>query len=222
MPAEGADLKPEPPGVWAHPRQAAEMRVTNRPPAPTRARSESGLISVSAVLGIAFGALIVYLLLGALNGDSDHYGRVPIPSQSVAIELPEGETDLYLAVKGDPDRLGDLVVPADFQFSVVSTEGDAVRVDGRNGDAERTDDGVSKLIAAVIAPQEGTYLVSASADASGQLPTAELTFGLSPLGAVVERFKDVIDELNGPTGIIVLVALGALLVAPRVGRALGR
>ncbi len=200
------------------------MRATNRPSAPTRNRSESGLISVSAVLGIAFLALIVYLLLGALNGDSDHYGRVPIPSQNVAIELPEGETDLYLAVSGDPDRLGDLVVPADFRFSVVSEQGEAVRIDGRNGDTETTDDGVSKLIAAVLAPQEGTYLVSASAlaNAPGQPPSAELTFGLSPLGAVVERFKDVIDELNGPTGIVALTALAALLLAPRLGRALKR
>lgn len=205
-----------------HHRQAAEMRASYRPSAPTRNHSESGLISVSAVLGIAFVALIVYLLLGALNGDSDHYGRVPIPSQNVAIELPKGEIDLYLAVQGDPDRLGDLAVPADFQFSVASTQGDAVRIDGRNGDTETTDDGVSKLIAAVLVPQEGTYLVSASADGSGQLPAAELTFGLSPLGAVVERFKDVVDKLNGPTGIIVLIALGALLLAPRVGRALGR
>ncbi len=180
------------------------------------------MISVSAVLGIAFAALIVYLLLGALNGDSDHYGRVAIPAQNVPIELPEGETDLYLAVRGDPERIGDLQVPADLQFAIAPEQGDAVRVDGRNGDTEQTDDGVSKLIAAVIAPQEGTYLVTASAGADGQLGAAELTFGLSPLGAVVERFKDVVDELNGPTGIVVLIALGALLVAPRLGRALKR
>ncbi len=201
------------------------MRAPNRPSAPIPDRSESGLVSVSAVLGVAFVALIVYLLLGALNGDSDHFGEVPIPSQNVAIELPEGETDLYYAVKGDPDRLADVAVPADLKFSVVPEQGDAVRVDDRDGDVEKTDDGVSKLIAAVIAPQGGTYLVSAAGATTavaGRSPSAELTLGLSPLGAVVDRFEDVVDELDGPTGIVVLVALGMLLVAPRAERALRR
>lgn len=198
------------------------MHATPRRTQPPRNPSESGLISVSAVLGIAFVALIVYLLLGALNGDSDHYGRVAIPSQSVAVELPSGETDLYLAVKGNPDRLGNLVVPADFKFSVTDMAGDAVRVDGRNGETEKTDNGVSKLIAAVLAPAEGTYLVSASSDSTGQLPAAQLTFGLSPLGAVAERFEDVIDALKGPAGVVILIALGALLVAPRLERAIKR
>jgi len=198
------------------------MRATSPRTQPTRTQSESGLISVSAALGIAFVALIVYLLLGALNGDSDHYGRVTIPSQNVAVELPSGETDLYLAVKGNPDRLGDLVVPSDFEFSVTDLAGDAVRVDGRNGETEKTDAGVSKLIAAVLAPAEGTYLVSASGDSTGQLPSAQLTFGLSPIGAVAERFEDVLDALKGPTGIVVVVALGALLVAPRLERAIKR
>ena len=184
---------------------------------------ESGLISVSAVLGIAFLALIVYLLAAALDADTDHYGRVAIPSENVPIELPKGETDLYLAETGDPDQLGDLDVPADLTMSFEpASGGDAVRVDDRTADTEETDDGVAKEIGALQAPQEGTYLVSVSTNAAGQLSEPELTFGLSPLGAVEHRFNEVVDELKGPTGIVVLVALGALLLAPRVGRALER
>ena len=198
------------------------MHATPRRTQPPRNPSESGLISVSAVLGIAFVALIVYLLLGALDGDSDHYGRVAIPSENVAVELPSGETDLYLAVKGNPERLGNLVVPAGFKFAVTSPVGETVRVDGRNGETEQTDDGISKLVAAVIVPREGTYLVSASTESTGQLPAAQLTFGLSPLGAVVERFEDVLDALKGPAGIVAVIVLGALLMAPRLERAIKR
>lgn len=185
-------------------------------------RSESGLISVSAVLAVAFLALIVYLLVAALDADSDHYGSVPIPSQNVAIELPKGETDLYLAERGDPERLGELAVPADLAFTITPEHGDPVRIDDRNGETKRTDDGITKIIGAVIAPQEGTYLVSAQTDAAGVLSAPMLTFGLSPLGAVVHRFNDVVDELNGPLGIAVLALLLALLLAPRLGRALRR
>lgn len=184
--------------------------------------SESGLISVSAVLAIAFLALIVYLLVAALDADSDHYGSVAIPSQGVAIELPRGEVDLYLAERGDPDELSNLTAPADLTFTITPEQGDPVRIDDRDGETKQTDDGITKLIAAVITEQEGTYLVSAQTDAAGQLSAPMLTFGLSPLGAVVHRFNDVVDELEGPTGIVVLIALAALLLAPRFGRALRR
>ncbi len=185
--------------------------------------SESGLISVSAVLGIAFLALIVYLLLAALDADTDYYGSVAIPSENVAIELPKGETDLYISEKGDPDKLGDLDVPADLTFTFTPPDGgDPVRVDDREADTEDTDGGVTKEIAALQVPQEGTYLVSVSSNSAGTLSQPRLTFGLSPLGAVTHRFEDVVDELKGPTGIIVLIALGALMLAPRISRAMER
>lgn len=184
--------------------------------------SESGLISVSAVLGIAFLALIGYLLVAALDADSDHYGSVPVPSSDVAIELPQGETDVFLAERGDREQLGDVAVPADLKFTVLPEQGDPVRIDERDGATKETDDGVSRIIGAVFAPQEGTYLVSVSTDEAGQLSAPILTFGLSPLGAVVHRFNEVVDELSGTTGIVVLAALVALLLAPRVGRALRR
>lgn len=197
------------------------MRSARKSPSLLRGDPESGLISVSAVLGIAFVALIVYLLVAALDADTDHYGSVPIPSENVPIELPKGETDLHLAVTGDPDALGDLDVPVDLAFTLTPQGGgDAVRVDDREGDTEETDDGVTREIAALQVPEEGTYLVSVSTDAASRHPAPALTFGLSPLGAVEHRFNELVDDLNGPAGIVVLVALGALMLAPRVMRAL--
>lgn len=89
--------------------------------------SESGLISVSAVVGIAFAALVVYLLLAALDGDSTHYGKVPIPSENVPIELPSGETDIYLAETGTQQELGNVEVPDDLQYTFTGENGDVVR-----------------------------------------------------------------------------------------------
>ena len=184
--------------------------------------SESGLISVSAVLGIAFAVFVVYLLLGALNGDYDHYGSIPIPAENARIELRKGETDVYFAESASKDDVGELIPPADLDLKISSADGESVRVDDRNGDTKSTDDGVAKVIAAVQAPEDGTYIVSVTSAEAAQRPSPKLTFGTSPLGAVVIRFKDVVDELNGTTGIVVLIALGALMLAPRVGRALER
>ena len=55
------------------------------------ADSESGLISVSAVIGIAFLALLVYLLLAALDADTDYYGSVATGDFLRSI-LREGQT----------------------------------------------------------------------------------------------------------------------------------
>lgn len=186
--------------------------------------SESGLISVSAVLAIGFLALIVYLLVAALDADTDHYGAIPVPSQGAPIELSKGETDVYLAERGDADELGDVEVPSNLTLAFTSARGgDVVRIDDRDSDTETTDDGVAKEIGALQVPEAGTYLVTASTGATGQISSGLwLTFGLSPLGAVEHKFEDVVDELNGPTGIVVLIALGALLLAPRVQRAFNR
>lgn len=200
----------------------SSRRTRSRVRAGARSPSESGLISVSAVLGIAFLALIVYLLAAALDADTDHYGSIPVPSQNAPVELRSGGIDVYLAERGDPDELGDIDVPAGFTISIVDEDGDSPRVDERSGDTKDTDDGVTKVIAEVQVPEDGTYLVTVSADSLAGLSEPMLTFGLSPLGAVVERFEDVVDELKGTTGIIVLVALAALMLAPRVARAFDR
>lgn len=184
--------------------------------------SESGFISVSGVLGIAFLALIAYLLLAALNADTSHYGAINLPAQNQPIELPEGETDVYLAQEGNPDQLGELQNPDDLSLSIVQEQGDPVRIDDRAGETENTDDGTTKPIAAVIAPQEGTYLVTASVAPGERVSAPSLTFGLSPLGAVEQRFNDLVDELNGPKGIVVLAALVLIFFAPRIARALER
>ncbi len=168
-----------------------------------RGGSESGVISVSAVIGIALLALVVYLLLAALNGDSDYYGSVPVPSDEAPVELPKGEVDIFLAVAGDPEKLSDITVPEDLTLAIAPVGGEEIRTDDRNGDTEETDDGVTKAIGAVSGPEEGTYLVTVSTDAAS--PALSITFGLSPVGAVKERFDGVVDWLNGPRGIAVLI-----------------
>ena len=187
--------------------------------------SESGLISVGAVIGIAFAALVVYLLLAAFDGDSDYYGSVAIPSQNARVELPNGEVDMYLEAEGDPDALGAISPPEDLSITIIPAEGNddgPVTTDDRGGDTEEVDGGAARLIRVAQVPEEGAYFVTVTADSVGSPSGLSLTFGLTPIGAVRERFEDVVDELNGPTGIVVLAALGLLFLAPRFQRALRR
>ena len=180
------------------------------------------MIGVGTVIALGLAGLFVYLLLAAFQGDSAHYGSVPIPSEDAPIELPSGETDIYYAEPVDQDVVGDLTPPTDLVISVAGPNGEGVRIDDRGGDTKATDDGSARLIAAALLPGEGTYTVTVtSSDLAGRRAPA-ITFGQSPLGAVGDRFDDVVAELDGPTGIVVLAVLGVLFLAPRVGRALER
>lgn len=180
------------------------------------------MIGVGAVIALGLAGLFLYLLLAAFQGDSAHYGSVPIPSDNAGIELPSHETDIYYAEPVDKEVVGDLTPPADLVISITGPDGEGVRIDDRGGDTESTDDGSARLVAAALLPDEGTYTITVSgSDLAGRRAPA-ITFGQSPLGAVGDRFDDVVTELKGPTGIVVLAALGVLFLAPRVGRALER
>jgi hypothetical protein len=182
--------------------------------------SESGVISVGTVIALAIAALAIYLLLGATEGDSDHFGSVTVPTGGkVAVELESGETNIYYAEGPQPAGAPAFVPPTDLTYTVFDPEGAPVRVDSRGEDTQETDNGVTRLIGAFSAPEDGIYQVEAEAPSIGQRPMPELTFGQSPFEAIKARFGDVVDQLKGPTGILVLVALGLLALYPMAKRA---
>lgn len=182
--------------------------------------SESGFVSVGTVIGIAIAAFLGYLLLAAFEADTAKFGRVPVPSSGTTVALPESGSDVYYAERG----LGaeaPLTVPAGLDFTVVGGDGVAAETDSRAGDAKEVEGGRARLVGIVFAPAEGTYAVTVQSEEPGR-SGGELTFGQSPFQAIESRFDSVVEELNGPTGIIVVVALVILFMLPRVQRALRR
>lgn len=184
-------------------------------------KTQTGAIAVGTLIGVALLALFAYLLLGAAEGDTAHYGRVPVPS-TTSIELPEGETDVYYAEAVDPSAGVSLTVPEDLEYTITDAAGQAVSVASRGGDPEESDGGTARLIGAVDAPADGTYTVTVTSDTAAQRGSAQLTFGQSPFGAVRERFEGVVDALRGPAGVAVAALLVVLFLLPRFQRALAR
>lgn len=185
--------------------------------APTS--SESGFISVSAVIGIAVVGLGVYLLVAAFQGDPASYGSVPVPSQQQGIELDRGEVDVSFAEQVDT---GSLALPEDLSYAVRTADGEVLEPSSRSGGSEDSDAGAAQVIGAIDVPGDGTYYVTAETSSAAARAQPALAFGLSPTGAVRARFDDVVDELSGPTGIIVLVALGLLFLVPQAHTAYKR
>lgn len=183
--------------------------------------SESGLVSAGTVIGLAIAGFFLYLLLAAFEGDTDYYGNVPIPSSGVAVELPEDEIDVFYAEAIDSESGVSLTTPEDLSFSIVGA-GESVRVDTRGGEQESTDTGTARVIGAAFVPEEGVYLVDVESTDLAQRVSPSISFGQSPVGAVKARFNEVIDELQGPTGIVVAAVLVILFLLPRVQRALAR
>ncbi len=185
-------------------------------------RSESGAVNPSLIIWVALVALGAWILLAAFEADTAHYGEVPVPSEGLPVDLPEGEIDVYYAEKIDPDAPEGLTLPDGLQFSIVDAEGVGVRSDSRGGDPEETDNGMTRVVGAAFVPAEGRYFVNAdSAGVEGRVKP-ELTFGQSPLQAIGDRFEEVVDELKGPTGIIVAIAIVVLLLLPAVKRQLNQ
>lgn len=181
-----------------------------------RVSSESGAVGVGTVIFLGLAGLFVYLLLAAFDADSAFYGRVPVPGIG-QVELPEGETDVYYS---EAIEAGAALSPvSDLEFSVIGPDQSSARVDARGGDAEETDGGMTRVIAAVFAPAEATYEVTVESAEARQRSGPELTFGQSPIGAVGDRFDSVVDELNGPVGIVIAGVLVILVLLPRVRRA---
>jgi hypothetical protein len=180
--------------------------------------SDSGFIGVGTVIAIALAAFAIALLVAAFEGNPTYYGSVSIPSQRTAIQLDNGDVDVSYAAQVDADAL---TVPQDLSFVVRSADGEVVEASSRSGQAEDSDAGPAELIASVDVPEDGIYFVDVQGTAPAGAEPA-LAFGLSPTGAVRVRFDDVVDELKGPTGVIVLAALVALFLIPRVQVAIKR
>lgn len=193
------------------------MRPGSDRPSPS---SESGLISVGAVIALAIGALFIYLLLAAFEEDPSHYGAVAIPGKQVPIELPKGETDIFYAEAIEGDSSIALAPPEDLQFQIVGEDGAGVQVDSRGGEPEATDDGIARVIGAAFPPEKGTYFVDVESAELAQRVAPSITFGQSPFGAVKERFDEIVEEMKGPTGIVVAVVLVILFLVPRIQLAL--
>ncbi len=181
--------------------------------------SEAGAIGAGTAIGVALLALVVYLLLGAAEGDTAHYGSVSVPSTS-QVELPEGETDVYYAEGIEADAGVSLVVPQDLDYSITDSAGQAVDVSFRGAEPEETDGGMTRLIGSVSAPADGIYTVEVASNEAVQRIRPAITFGQSPLEAIQARFDDVVEALKGPAGIAVVALLVVLFLLPRFRRAL--
>lgn len=182
---------------------------------------QAGFVGVGTVLLVAFLGLLAYLLLAAFDADPAKFGQVPVPSSGAPVELPEGGSDVYYAEDVEPDSEATLQVPADLSFTIVGPDGQGVDHDLRGGDPKEIEGGTARAIGIVYAPGAATYGVTVDGAEPGR-PSPELTFGQSPLQAVEARFDSIVDELDGPIGIVVVVALGLLFLLPRVQRAMRR
>lgn len=179
---------------------------------------EHGATGVGTVTGLALAVFLAYLLLGAFEGDSASYGKAPIPGMAV-VELREGETDVFYFEAVEFTEATPLAPPADLGYSITAQGGESIRVDSRGGDAEEVEGGAARVVGAAFVPADGTYEVrTTSAEVSGAA-SPQLTFGQSPIQAVGDRFDSVVEELDGPTGVIVAVALLILFLLPRAQQA---
>jgi hypothetical protein len=184
-------------------------------------RSQSGAVTPGTVIALAFVGLVVWIFLAAFEADTAHHGKVPIPSTELPVELPEGEVGVYYAEGIPADDAEQLTLPEGLAFTITDEEGNSVRSDSRGGDPEGTDDGAARVIGSAFVPADGTYLVTVEGAVADRIKP-ELTFGQSPLQAIGDRFEEVVDDLKGPTGIIVAVCIVILLMLPAVKRQLDR
>jgi hypothetical protein len=180
-----------------------------------RARGQEGAISASALILIGLALLLGYLLLAAFQGDTAQFGSVAVPG-SGRIELSEGDVDVYYAEAADPDAGVELIAPADLRVTVTGPEGQSVPVTSRGEEPESTDDGISRLIGSLQAPEDGFYSVTTESTQATQRISPAVTFGQGPFAAVGKRFGDVVDVLRGPVGIVLLVVLVILFLMPRI------
>jgi hypothetical protein len=177
--------------------------VRRRLPSPS---SESGLISVGAVIAVALGLVFVFILLAAFQDDPEKFGSVRIPSKSQPIELSGGQIDVSYAQQVAVGTEDELQVPSDLSYSIVDANGEAVPVEVRAEDPKDTDLGAMRLVGQASVPEDGTYYVTSEVPSAGRAAPV-LAFGLSPVGAVRERAEDVLDALKGPAGAIVILVL---------------
>lgn len=183
-------------------------------------RSQSGAVTPGLIVFLALVATIAYVLLAAFEADSAAYGHVTVTGAGEArtVELPEGEIDIFYAESIGPDET--LTLPEGLQFTVTTEDGQAVSVESRGGEPEDTDGGQARVVGSASVPAEGTYRVNVSSGDLQGRSEPQLTFGQAPLQAVGDRFDELVEELKGPTGIIVAIVLVLLLALPSLQRAI--
>ena len=143
-------------------------------------RGEEGAISAGAVIVIGLLLFLGYLLLAAFEGDTAQFGKVPVPGQA-QVELPEGDVDIYYSEGIDPDAGVALNTPDDLQYTVTGPAGQQLPTSSRGGDSKSTDDGMTRLIGALQAPEDGPYTIEAeSSQAAGVKNTGGAPAPLRP------------------------------------------
>jgi hypothetical protein len=175
--------------------------------------SESGAIGIGTLFSFAIAVLAVYLLVGATQADTAHFGSAPVPG-TASLQLSKGETEIYYATAtgtGTP-----FVVPTDLNVQISDSVGTALEVDARGDSPKDTDTGKTELIASVSIPADGTYAVTTTGAPAQGTASPEITFGQSPFSAVKDRASNVVDVLIGPVGIAVLALLALLFLYSRV------
>jgi hypothetical protein len=180
-----------------------------------RASAQEGAISASALIGIGLLLLLGYLVLALFQGDSAQFGTVAVPG-SGRVELPKGDIDVYYSEGVDPDSDVELVAPPDLRVTVAAPNGTGVQVAARGSDPESTDDGMTRLIGSLRAPEDAVYTVTTESTQAGQRITPAVTFGQGPFAAVGKRFESVVDALRGPLGIALVLVLVFLFFLPRI------
>lgn len=184
---------------------------------PRHTDPERGAISVSVLLALVAVGLIIYLALGAANGDPFRYGSVSVPGET-QIELPGGDANFYYS---EQTTGKDIAPPADLDVSVSDQAGLAVKTDTRSNDDQSDEDGRRvDLIGQVDPSSDGLYTVTIeTSTAPGSLgPDPQISFGESPFGAVGDRWEELLDDLRGPAGIVVVLVLLGLLLYPGLKR----
>lgn len=173
-------------------------------------RSWPVLLATVLVAGLLGAA--AYVLLGFAAGDSDRYGRVPVPGVE-ELRLEEGEADLFIAwSRQEPNPSFPVEV------SIRDPAGRALEIRSRGGQSISGPSGSASLVGSVEVPADGIYAVGVrSADApSGASP--ELTLGSSPFDAAGDRLAEVSEIALGPLGLAVLALVGGTIAVGVVRR----
>jgi len=180
-----------------------------------RVRSESGVISVGTVIGLAVVAVAIYIGLAATNADTDHFGRMPVPGNAT-LELTEGETEIYYAQKTVAGA--QFTAPDALTYGISDSSGQPIEINPRGEEPKETDGTTTALIASVSIPSDGIYSVEAAGSAPQGAVEPELTFGQGPLNAIADRAKEIAEELIGPLGILIVIGLAVLYWVPRIAQ----
>ena len=164
------------------------------------------MVSFVAVLVAAFVLVIVGAVKGL--GESDKYGRVPMPGQAI-LRLPAGEVSVYYE---EHSQARNPRPPGGFEYEVLPVGGGAALDERGSGvfNETVTAGGTSRVrYGRIDVPKAGAYAVSASFTGEAGAEPA-LTFGDSFTSSIWERLRWAGLGLIGIAAAAVL-ALGTFL-----------